>query len=381
MKNTLSFFQNIIAASQQSAANARFPGNECGALTSRRYDRKIEFSLLALTLALLAGLFAPNLYAQDTTPDNANPNWVSFGPQFGLNLNARFNHVGNLNPASPGPATGGGVNRTYNDGFVKMDSSGDAGGQTWNWGYQNASQVQGNTLTMHSASAAVNGTLNQNDDPQAGFDLAFGRELGAVPGGKWGVQAAFDFTAVSIHDNQPLAGTGMMVSDAYSLGGVTPPQAPYTGSFNGPGALLGDSPTRTTTTEAVLITGARTLDAQVYALRAGSYYEYLLGKRWSGRLGGGLVLGVADIQYSYNETITYGGGQAVNNSGSSSGAEFNAGGYLEGKVLYAMTPRTSLFAGAQYEYLGTFSHTAGSEQAQLDMTTTVYVLFGVQLSF
>jgi hypothetical protein len=46
-----------------------------------------------------------------------------------------------------------------------------------------------------------------------------------------------------------------------------------------------------------------------------------------------------------------------------------------------MTPCTSLFAGAQYENLGTFSHNTGNEQAQLDMSSTVYVLFGVQFSF
>jgi hypothetical protein len=345
--------------------------------------------LIVLTLALTAGLFAPSLYAEDLfIPDkkaeNASAdhsNWFSFGAQFGLNINARFKHVNNGSSASPGPATGGGVNRTYDDGSVGVDSSGNQGGQTWNWGYQNAAQVQGSTLAMHSSSAAANDTLNQNDDPHAGFDLAFGRNLGTVPGGQWGLQAAFDFTAISIHDNHPLAGTGTLISDAFSLGGVIPPQAPYAGSFNGPGPLLGDNPTRTTTPETVLITGSRTLDAQVYALRLGPYFEFPFGKHWSGRLGGGLALGVANTKYSYNETISFGGGQAVNHAGSSEGVEFQAGGYLEGKLLYAMTPRMSLFAGAQYEYLGTFSRSAGNEQAQLDMSSAVYVLAGIQWVF
>jgi hypothetical protein len=325
-------------------------------------------------------LFATVLHAEDAAADNANPNWFSVGPQFGLNINARFNHLGNVGSAVPGPATGGGANRTYADGFVKVDSSGNAGGKTWNWGYQNAGQVQGNSLVMHSSSS-VNGSVDQTDDPQAGFDLAYGRRLGTVLGGQWGVQAAFDFTAISIHDNHPLTGTGTTISDAYSLGGVTAPQVPYTGSFNGPGALLGDSPTRTTASETVTITGSRTLDAQVYALRLGPYFEFPFGKHWSGRLGGGLALGVANTKYSYNETISFGGGQTVNNAGSSEGTSFQAGGYLEGKLLYAVTPCTSLFAGAQFENLGTFSRNAGNEQAQLDMSSTVYVLFGVQFNF
>jgi hypothetical protein len=328
--------------------------------------------LIALAVTLTAGLLTPNLRADDAVTDSPNPNWFSLGPQFGLNLNARFKYIGNVNPANSG---------NYDDGFVHPDSSGNAGGQTWNWGYQNASQVQGNNLTMHGSSAALNGTENQNDNLGAGFDLAYGRNLGTVLGGKWGLQAAFDFTAISIHDSQPISGTGALISDKYSLGGTTAPQAPYAGSFNGPGPLLGDSPTRTMTSETVLITGSRTLDAQIYALRLGPYFEFPFGQRWSGRLDGGLVLAVANTEYSFNETITYGNGQMVNNAGSSSEAEFNAGGYLEAKLLYAMTPSTSLFAGAQYEYLGNFSNTAGNEQAQLDMSSTVYILFGVEFDF
>jgi len=344
---------------------------------------------LALTFTWMAALFAPGLHADDlfapiqNTPEPSvdNANWFSFGPQFGLNINARFNHVGNVNPSSPGPATGGGADRTYDDGFVHVDSSGDAGGQTWNWGYQNAKQVQGSTLTLHSASSAMDGTLNENDNSAIGFDLAFGRNLGTVLGGKWGLQAAFDFSTISIRDNNPLAGTGTLTSDSFSLSGVIPPLAPYSGSFNGPGPLLGDTPTRTAASDTVLITGQRTLDAQVYALRLGPYYEFLFGQRWSGRLGGGLALAMTDTRYSFNETVTFGSGLVVNNTGSSSGAEFRAGGYVEGKLLYAVTPSTSLFAGAQYENLGTFSRNAGNEQAQLDMGSSVSVLFGFQWGF
>ena len=333
---------------------------------------------IALTLALAGGPMTASLHADDATTDHEN--WFSIGPQFGLTLNAQFKYLGNARSSSPGPATGGGLNRTYDDGYVKVDSSGNAGGQTWNWGYQNGSQMQGGSLVMHSTSDAPAGG-SQNNDPQAGFDLAFGHYFGSAPGGRWGMQMAFDFTDISIQDNQPLTGSAMVISDTYALDTVTPPLAPYSGGFNGPGPLLSDSPTRTTSQESVIITGSRTLDAQVYALRIGPYYGFSLGKVWSGRVGGGLVLGLADTKYTYNDTVNYGGGQIVNNSGSSEGVSFNAGGYLDAKLLYHLNSDWSLFAGAQYEYLGTFSRTAGSAQAQLDMSSTVNVLFGLEWRF
>ena len=329
----------------------------------------------ALTLMLAAGLSVSEVHAMDRV-DNPNPNWFSLGPQFGLNIQTRFNYVGG---AAPGPATGGGVNRTYDDGYVHVDSSGNAGGQTWNWGYQNASQVQGNNLVMHSGAANVNGDLNH--DLPVGFDLAFGRDLGSAPGGKWGLQAAFDYTYVSVRSSQTFSGTGTAISDAYSLGTTIPPQAPYSGSFNGPGPLLGDSPTRTSAAEAVMITGSHSLDADVFALRLGPYYEAILAKRWSVRLGGGVALGVAHLDYSYNETVAVGPATTFNNAGSTSGEEFNAGAYAEGRLTFSVTDHTRLFAGAQYEYLGTFSRNAGNEQVQLDMDAAVFILFGFQWNF
>lgn len=324
-------------------------------------------TLIAFTPALAAALLTANAQADDA-PANApaSPSvakktsppmtavkktedyssWFSLGPRFGLNLNARFNHVGNGNLTAPGPATGGGVNRTYADGYVAVDSAANLGGLTWNWGYQNAAQVQGNTLTMHSASSAVDGNLDQSGDPQYGFDLAFGHDFGKAPGGKWGVQAAFDFTQISM-DAQGGSGTGRLITDAYALGIVIPPPAPYAGSYSGPGPLIPDTPARTMSAAAVMISGPQSLDGQIYSLRVGPYYDFQFCKRWSGRLGGGLSLAVADLNYSFNETISYGGGLTANNAGSGSGAEFQAGGYVEGKVLFALTHRMSAFAGAQ----------------------------------
>jgi hypothetical protein len=330
--------------------------------------------LTALMLTLTACLFAPSLRADDSDKDKdkdkPNPNWFSFGPSLHLNMNVKFKDM----PVANGS---GGAHGNYVDGYVREDSSGDAGGKTWNWGYNNASQVQGNSLTLHgTTSTAVSGdSLSQDGDPQWGLDLAYGRDLGHVLGGTWGLQAAFDFTSVSISDNQPFTGKKMSFSDVFSLGGIIVPQAPYAGSFNGPGPLIGDTPTSSTSSsQAVLLAGQRTLDAQVYALRMGPYYELGFCKRFAARLGGGLTLALTDTKLSYS-------GGALVGSGSSEGMDFQAGAYIEGLLLFSVTHHLGLFAGAQYEYLGTYDRNAGIETAQLDMTGAVSVLFGAQWAF
>src|SRR5580704_4143227 len=112
--------------------------------------------LTALTLTLTACVLTPNLRASDADPDQPNPNWFSLGPSLSLNLNVRFKDL----PAG----SAGGNHGGYVDGYVLQDSSGNAGGLTWNWGYNNASQVQGNTLTLHGAtSTTLNGDSLSQD--------------------------------------------------------------------------------------------------------------------------------------------------------------------------------------------------------------------------
>lgn len=333
---------------------------------------------IALALALTATWFVPCVKADDA--DDSSLHYFSFGPTFGLNFDASFKHIGYPSASTqPGSATGGGIDRTYDDGYVHVDSSGNAGGQTWNWGYQNASQAGDHSITMHAESA--DGTLHQNSDPQYGFDLPYGRRLGKVLGGKWGFQAAFDFTEVCINDDGPFIGSANVISDTFVFPANNVPDAPYAGSFEGPGALLGDSPSRSTGLESVQVTGQRTLEAQIYALRTGVFYEHSFWKRLSVQFSGGLAFAVVDGRYSFNENVAFGSGTVIQRKARSSGTDFLVGGYVDGKLLYALTPRTQLYTGVQYENLGNYSRTTAGERAQLKLDAAVNILFGVQFRF
>ena len=78
-----------------------------------------------------------------------------------------------------------------------MDITGNTGGQTWYWGYQNSSQIQSPYIVFH-------------------------------------------------HQTLLDGNTVQLLTDTYSLGGITPPGAPYAGTFHGPGPIIADTPfTRT----------------------------------------------------------------------------------------------------------------------------------------
>src|SRR5262245_52839423 len=95
---------------------------------------------------------APPLTLRQELPDKLNR--VSLSYRMGMNITVDFNKLVGFPPLSdPGPATGSTFDRSYDNGsYNRVDSSGNLGGQTWYWGYESASQLQGNSLVMESSS-------------------------------------------------------------------------------------------------------------------------------------------------------------------------------------------------------------------------------------
>ena len=95
--------------------------------------------------------------------------------------------------SDPGPAAGHGIDRTYDDGYVLVDSTGNSFDLTWNWGYLDASQYFAASDTYHFHVIQITGLV------------------------------------------------ATVLTDIYPAAGVVVP-APYSGSFLGPGPTLADEP-------------------------------------------------------------------------------------------------------------------------------------------
>lgn len=315
--------------------------------------------------------------AQDDNPSD----WNHFGLDFrmGFNIQAKFMNAGVM-AAPAGPAAGPAANRTYSDGFVNVDRSGNSGSQTWNWGYQHASQVSGDTLLMHATSVSSGPGDSRNDDPNLGFELSYVRDLGHESWGRWGLKAAFGYTAMNLRSGDPLSASAQFITDTYQLNGITPPIAPYSGSFSGPGAVIGSIPTRSIAPGTAAITSDRSLDATLYDLRLGPIVELDIAKNLSVELGGGLAFGMVDSTFAFNETTTAASG-AVSSSGSSSGTGGQVGAYAEAGLAYRVCSAASLFGGVQFQYLGDFNQSIGVHNAQLDLSQSVFCVLGFRFHF
>ena len=331
--------------------------------------------IFSTTLALAATPLA--MHGADSTD---NPNRFFFGPRFGLNFKADFHSDASFfNGVNPGLATGG-ADHTYNDGYVLVDSSGNAGGLTRYWGYQNSSQVVGNTVAMQFHAIDSSSPSSATDNPQYGAELVYQRVIGHLPflsSGCWGLETGFGYTDLDLRDNR--SGTVPVTTDTFPLNGVLPPGAGYNGTFSGPGALLGDTPTRTT--ESAALTSNQKLSGQMFSIRLGPFAEWNFTHKLSLDASVGLTLAPTMVDYDFSETGSLAGGGTFEASGHSSKTELLYGPYVSGMLRYDFTKSWGIYVGAQFQSLTDLEQSIGDRTARLDPGATVYVTVGASWRF
>jgi hypothetical protein len=325
-------------------------------------------------------------------------NQIGLSYRMGLNISVDFKKLGGFPPISdPGPASGSTYNRSYDNGsYNRVDISTNAGGLTWYWGYQSASQVQGNSLVMESSTSQANGVSRDNqNDPQHGLELSYRHQFYRAEHYRLGLEAAFGWTTVDVNDQRTVKNSVNRITDSFSVPGdvFVLPAAPYYGTYAGPGALIGAAPARATSviSQDAIVTGTRQLNSSVFTLRLGPYLEVPIVERLSFLLSGGLTVAAASTKFSYQETVTIADAGLVTGPRSSSGSEldFLVGGYVGGALSYAVTKDVSVFAGAQYQAAGqaiTDTHTVNGQsvtqkESILHLGESVLVVFGISYSF
>ncbi|HEY8962348.1 MAG TPA: hypothetical protein VIM57_09095 [Luteolibacter sp.] len=314
---------------------------------------------------------------------------ASYAPILGLE--AKFNGLGAFqSPFTPQPL-GGGIDYDYDDGFVHVDSSGNAGGQTWNWGYENDSQYDpsgSGSINFSITNSLSDGRVDEHDNAN-GFEAFAYYEMGKVAfaplrdvNASWGFRGGLQYARVEMDNRASLSATLITTVDSFDLGGQIPPSAPYSGSFFGPGVLLSDSPTRSVVVGgAGLITGLRDLDADVFVTQFGSYLEVPLCRRFSVTAEGGVCLGIASGSYDFESSTTVTGLGTQTNAGHDSATRFLPGVYAGLSGIFHMNDDWSLQASGRYQYLKPFELGANGSDATLSFDSAFVVSLGVLYSF
>src|SRR5215831_14037967 len=156
----------------------------------------MKIRLLAVSFVLLAALDIRDSAAEETAasvpleqPKAPSPDHYGASFRMGFNINASFKNSGAYNGQGhlvPIPGQGlqyqagnpngdANGNRTYEDGYIWRDSSGNTLGYSRYWGYDNASQYNpaNGTIVMHSSSSPGVDSSGRDGDPALGFEIGY----------------------------------------------------------------------------------------------------------------------------------------------------------------------------------------------------------------
>ncbi len=298
---------------------------------------------------------------------------------------ARLHHL----PAAP--RSGGGISSGYSNGFVLPDSANNS--QTWNWGYDSASQVSGGFLTLSSSSRQVfTETLASSyntdwSDDLSGAGVYFLLESPDLV--KWrnfSLSAALGYSfvqddtsreSVAFRAERTTWVRTRNVADLYDVSAIAPlPAAPYSGSFNGPGPLISLAPARrsgggvreqSSGTEIFTSELSQSLEVQLHTISLGPRFDVEFG---SLRLlaGLGYALNIVPWDADSQETLRSNRrGPLRTWRDSASDTDLLSGLYAEISAEWRFARQWSLSAGARYDWSESLQGEVGAADFDVDL--------------
>ncbi|MEM9237191.1 MAG: hypothetical protein AAGB14_10465, partial [Verrucomicrobiota bacterium] len=213
---------------------------------------------------------------------------------------------------TPNPAAGPAnepADRSYDDGFVNQGAATPGTGLTSFWGYQEDSQVSGDSLSYSLAGGlALDSPLPGRDDadsePAPFVEISY---MVPVREGLWaGMASNFSFLGLDGIVASRMGSSDVTTVDVFPLDGVIPPIAPYSGTFSGPGPLIPNLPANRSFR--IDPNGGSTgylfgADADLYSLAFGGKLRWDNGDRCFLSLGAGVVINYADWDASWRATL------------------------------------------------------------------------------
>jgi len=296
------------------------------------------------------------------------------GAMVGLNISANFSTKGTFNISKPA-----GV---YDDGYVLPDNMGTAFNRTGNYGYKNASQLVGSSLTMqNTTSYTTSGSSQDSGSAFPGFDMAYGGNLWDWGKARIGWDLGFGLLPISITDNRPMSASVNQTTYIFNTGGIVVPSAPYYGGFNrqGESTIYYNPISSSTNTSPETITGSRTLDVMLYTVRLGPSVYWDLNEDFGLSAGAGPAVGIVSGSLKYNEIIPT---SSVPNKGQIDATDVVYGGYVNASLMYHVPGENGdLYLGVQYMSLGNATISGGGRQGRLNLGGQVYITAGINWPF
>lgn len=333
---------------------------------------------MPLTALALTGVATWDCQAQ-VTDDWGK--YLRLGAVAGMNLRAEFSMSGVITPTS------GATGTRYDDGFVATDDTGNAGGYTSYWGYDNANQVQGGNIFYHRAESITSPSGSFASGREAngldvGLDAAYGSVLTLWGRTLIGWELGLTYLPLSFKDDRSFAARITRSTFSHAAPPFVP-GAPYVGGKGGVGPLLSATQVPVSQGQPVggVLSGRRELDATLYNFKLGPTFYWDLSRRFALQASVGGSVGLVNGEYSFQEVAEATDGSRTSLSGGFSSRRLAYGGYAGINVLWHTSEKADVFVGAQYLRLGSATYSGSGRQAKVDLNNGIYFTAGLNWPF
>ncbi len=321
---------------------------------------------------------------------------VEVGPSQWLNTRVAYGASRAEDPAAT-PR----VDRFYDDGFNRVDASGNLGdgpagplpSRTGYFGFQRDDQVnlRAGTLTLTRTQLAEgpyveNELKAQRPAWQASIRVSLRRT--PRPDRDWGAEAGINLAALRQDASGAIPAALRVLSDTYALGGVVPQRAPYAGRFSPlPGdQRIGDVPTRTFASAVAPLQSRRSLTVRTTMLHLGPWFEFGQARgergvaereRWAVRVRAGLALLATRASFATVDQLSVAAPVAA--AGTRSRTDLGAFAGLA--VRRSFTPRWALVGGVDVLWGSTLTISQGNRYARIDLSQPLLVRVAAEYAF
>jgi hypothetical protein len=317
--------------------------------------------------------------AQEFDTDEPTRYFVRFGPRVLFNVKAEVEE-----PVQPAQPWG-----TFDNGFVRPHiGSAGGSGKTWNWGYDDNSQVQGGQLIMERLRGLPGPGSFSKDEPALGGEIVVGAEIARIEIGereaRIGVEIGYGYNEFSVDDNVGLSSTATLTAFPFDLDGVVPPRAPYKGTFRGPGPLIDLLPSATNLfTSSSQGDFAREIQSDLHLFKLGVWFEYPLMQRLNAAVSVGYASLYADSQFTFSEQFTFANPAIPDTSETHTvgGREWQPGFYAQLRMQYEFHRHLAAYIGADYQYNSDLEFSGEGRKVTLDFGTQLGATAGVIVRF
>ena len=246
----------------------------------------------------------------------------------------------------------------YDDGYIGTDQR-NWPGETSNWGYTNASQVNGTDITMNQA-LSTNSWDQENfgDDNTTGFGINTHGQRG-----EFTIFAGINWFPVKAESSHVMNLSYSSIADTYTYKGATPPAAPHSGQYTDTTHILDMNGTRQYNANAGTdtISGTRTVDGLLHQIHIGTQFKKKAYENLFIGAGVAVTANIFNVDFDISQQIVRDGVQISSYDRSRSETDLSLGLSAGGSIAYELRGGNMLYVEWQKQFASDteLSHNTG----------------------